>query len=104
MPISIGVLLKPCQAKSAPHPNISQGLYCDLHLILRQQGKTQAEAAAVVGMGKTTLDRGEWCGESNIDQTDNTLPPDWRLSIPKKAYDAIYKRAKGVGGWRIWPP
>ena len=80
----------PCQAKSAPQLNIFQGLYCDLHLKLRQKGKTQAEAAAMVGVSQQTLSDWE---AGNDTESGKASTPDCRTSIGKKECEP----AKGVG-------
>ena len=60
-------------------------------MALRSQGKTQAEAAAVVRVSRRTVD--EWENESDV-KNDNPFVPDYRVSIPRDRYEPIYKRAK----------
>jgi len=55
----------------------------------RAMGKTQAEAAALVGVAQPTL--AAWESESNI-SSDNAFIPDVRVSVPRSEYGAIYER------------
>ncbi|HOP78937.1 MAG TPA: helix-turn-helix transcriptional regulator [Armatimonadota bacterium] len=57
---------------------------------LRQQGMSQAQAAAVVGVSQQTVDNWE-SGFSNANN-GKAKTPDLRISVPKDRYGEIYER------------
>jgi ParB-like chromosome segregation protein Spo0J len=70
---------------------------------LRAQGKTQAEAAAILGVPRRTVDSWEDGGRNNA-KHDNASPPDQRLAVPRAARPQIAARAaKGETPARIAP-
>jgi hypothetical protein len=60
---------------------------------LREQGKTQAEVAYMLGVSRRTVD--EWEGGHTVNY-DNVSYPDCRIKIPGKEFQPIAERvAKG---------
>ena len=65
----------------------------EISKVLREQGKTQEETADVLGVSQQTI--GHWeRDESNTNIGNAFLPPDLRVSVPKKEYTRIFDRKK----------
>lgn len=61
---------------------------------LRQRGMTQADAAAVVGVARKTIDVWEEENITNGKNTNSYIPPDYRVTIPKDHKEVIYDRCQ----------
>jgi transcriptional regulator with XRE-family HTH domain len=61
-------------------------------LELRKQGKTQEEAAALVGVSQPTIARWEAGENGSIIHLNNVSARDCRIAIPQSAHAVIYER------------
>jgi len=62
-------------------------------LALRQQGKSQKEVAAIVGVHRRTIDEWESNPSTNV-KIDISLLPDLRYTIPKDQKEVIERRLR----------